>query len=85
MQSENFSKYLTTALREAKKSVMNHTHGCVAVDIKTGQILARAFNDWSSWNDNEYPSSSAGRDRFGQPWQKASLVPCGNSILLSSA
>lgn len=40
--------YLNAAVSEAKKSVMTHAHGCISIDNKTGQILSRSFNDWTS-------------------------------------
>lgn len=39
--------YMNAAVAEAKKSVMTHSHGCIAIDNKTGQILSRSFNDWT--------------------------------------
>lgn len=62
-------QYLSAAFNEAKKSVMNHAHGCIAVDNKTGQILSRSFNDWSSWSDGPFSR----RDRSWQQRQKESF------------
>jgi hypothetical protein len=75
MKFRNCDQYLSIALNEAKKSMMTHMHGCVAIDNKTGQILSRGFNDWCSWSD--MPCSRRAPSEW--QWQQRQKEECQES------
>jgi len=45
---KNIHSIVDIAIREAKKSTMTQTHGCVAFDSKSGEILSRGYNYFES-------------------------------------